>query len=108
MLKSHNKVFGVWVVYEMKPVAQAIKKGVPMPNKDELNKMLAQGWTILCQVSTNEQMYGKVESVIVNHEKIRGLIVPLDKRHYYMAIGCAKPCDADVIMKNAELIMAEA
>jgi hypothetical protein len=107
LLKSHNKVFIVTVLRGVKLVAQAKKKGAPMPNNDELNKMYLQGWTMLTQVSSNEPLYGKVESVTISHEKMRALLVPIDQKHY-MGIGCAKPCNADTIMKNAERIIAEA
>lgn len=50
----------------------------------------------------------KLEFVIVYSEKIRGLVVSLDNRHFYMATSCAKSWNAVVIMKNAEVVMAEA
>ncbi len=55
------------VLRGVKLVAQAKKKGAPMPNNDELSKMYLQGWTMLTQVSTNEPLYGKVDSVTISH-----------------------------------------
>ncbi|WP_148699304.1 hypothetical protein [Candidatus Nitrososphaera evergladensis] len=63
--------------------------------------------TMLTQVSTNEPLYGKVEHIIISHEKMKAFLVPIDQEHY-LGIGCAKPYDAAIIIRNAERIMAEA
>jgi hypothetical protein len=88
----------------MKVVAQATKNGVPTPNGEELEKMYLQGWTMLTQVSTNEPLYGKVEYITISHEKMKGLLAPIDDKHY-IGIGCAKPCNAEDIIGNAKRIL---
>ncbi len=99
LLNSHNDIFIATVLHRAKPIAQALKTGVPAPSEDELNRMYLQGMTILIQGSANEQMYGRVESVTITHEKVKGLLVPLDDEHY-IGIGCTKSCNADDIRKD--------
>jgi hypothetical protein len=88
------------------PIEGALKKGFPLPNADEFNKMCTQGWTILGQISTNQLMYGKTEYVIVSLEKLYRFLIPIDQRHY-MAISCAKPCNPMTIIRNVKKVMAE-
>lgn len=107
LLKSHNKVLIVTVLCGVKLIAQARKKGAPIPKSEELEKMYLQGWTVLTQVYANEPLYGKVESITISHEKVRAVLVPIYHKHY-MGIRYAKPCNAEGIMKNAERIIAEA
>lgn len=106
MLRSHNKVVGVWILREVNPIEHARKKGFPLPNGDELNRIFIQSWTMVRQASANESLYGKVESVVTSHENLRVFLIPIDHRHL-MVIGCAQPCNPLVIMKNAEKLIAE-
>ncbi len=65
--------------------------------------MYLQGMTILIQGSANEQLYGKVESVAITHEKVKGLLVPFDNERY-IGIGCAKSCNTDAIISDIRKI----
>lgn len=107
VLASHNKILGVWVIKEEAQIAYAAKNGAPLPNKEELQKMFHQARLMISMASTNEIFYGRVESIVVNHEKLSAFLVPVDREHT-IAIGCAKPINFKTVIDNIERIMGEA
>jgi hypothetical protein len=61
--------------------------------------MKIQGMTMLNQPSANEPLFLKVECITINHERMKGLLVPIYE-NYYAGVGCTKPCNADGIIRN--------
>lgn len=107
LLKSHNRIFIASVLRGVELLAQAKKGGMPLPDSEQMEKLYLQGMTMLTQVSTNEPLYGKVEYIVISHEKIKAVLLPIDQEHY-LGIACSKPCDADIVIKNAKRIILEA
>lgn len=106
-LASHNKILGVWVIKEEAQIAFAAKRGAPIPNKEELQRIFHQARLMISMASTNEKFYGKIESIVVNHEKLSAFLVPID-REYTIAIGCTRPFNFKAVIDSIERIMGEA
>jgi hypothetical protein len=107
VLQSNDRVVAVWIRREENNVQHATRKGFPLPNDFEMEKMLLQGWVMLSLACTNESMYGRVGSIIVNHEELSAFLIPIDRK-YFMGVGCAKPCNPCAVLNNIEVIIAEA
>lgn len=65
----------------------------PIPASDDLKRMLLQVDVFTSMPATNEKLHGKVQFLIISHEKINAFLIPLDgdatlvvafmKRHNY-------------------------
>ncbi len=61
--------------------------------------MQIQGMATINQPSANEPLCVKVECITINHERMKGLLVPIYE-NYYAGVGCTKPCNADGIIRD--------
>lgn len=107
ILKSNTEILGVWLVRKVTPVEHAVKKGAPLPKPRELNKMFLQGAVMISQASTNEQMYGRVKSIMINHEILSAFLVPIDSGQF-LAIGCSALDNPKPVLGSIERIVAKA
>lgn len=69
--------------------ALAVKKRLLYNKDDWTGYLLTASWYWVKSLQRSRCLE-KLEFVIVDSEKIRGLVVSLDNRHFYMATSCAQ------------------
>lgn len=50
----------------------------PLPADEDLRRMLVQVNVFTSMPATNEKLYGKVQFLLISHEKINAFLMPLD------------------------------
>lgn len=86
------RVVGAWVISHGEAVAASVSEKAPVPNKDKLGKIFFQAQVMAGIPRTNEDMYGRLEFVLIRHMHLDAMLFHLDSGdEAVLAVGFQRP-----------------